>query len=193
MNNKTVSAIAFFLLTTSLVSCSNSGEETANTANETVSAALPAPYDIQISIREIMSSLIDPHADALWNSVKVVSDSNGITEFAPETDEEWAALRISAVSIIEGSNSLMMPGRQVARPGSVGEFPEYEFTPEEVQELLNADLQSWVGFSQGLQNSAFDMLKAIDMRDSEFLSESGAYLDEACEACHANYWYREGL
>ena len=197
MPSNTIFFPAILLFSISLMSCSGSSEKqtTAVNGNDSSTTAAPGsvPYVTEITIREIMRALIDPHADALWNSVRVVSDSDGITEYPPETDEEWAALRISAVSIIEGSNSLMMPGRQVARPGSVGEFPEFEFTPEEVQEILAADPQSWVGFSQGLQNSAFDMLDAIDKRDTEKLSESGAYLDEACEACHANYWYREGL
>ena len=47
-----------------------------------------------------------------------------------------------------------------------------------------------IRFSQATQNSAFDMPDALAKRDTEKLSESGAYLDKAC---HANYWYREGL
>jgi hypothetical protein len=150
-------------------------------------------FNTDITIREIMASLIDPHADALWNSVKVISDENGITEFFPETDEEWTALRINAVTIIEGSNALMMSGRLVAPPGAAGIFPEYELTPEEVAERLGEDFQSWVGFARGLQNAAIEMLDAVDTQDPEKLSDSGAFLDEACEACHSFYWYRAGI
>ena len=151
------------------------------------------PFDTGITIREIMDSLVDPHADALWNSVRVISDSTGIHEYQPETEEDWATLRISAVSIIEGANALMMPGRRVAPPGAQGEYPEHEFTPEEVEVALAADRQSWVGFAQGLQNSARQILNAIDARDVEGLSDGGAIMDEACEACHSHYWYRAGI
>jgi len=177
--------ISLFVLT----SCSEAPVETQDTA----AAPAPSPYDTRITIREIMASLVDPHADAIWNSVRVVSDSSGITEYFPETDEEWLALRISAVSIIEGANALMMPDRKVAPPGAEGEFPEFEFTPEEVEEKLAADRQSWVGFAGGLQAAAIEILDAVDNRDTDKLTEWGAHLDEACESCHAVYWYRAGI
>lgn len=177
--------LTLFLLT----ACSEAPVDTEVAAP----APPPSPYDTRITIREIMASLVDPHADAIWNSVRVVSDDNGITEYYPETDEEWLALRISAVSIIEGANALMMTGRKVAPPGAEGEFPEYEFTPEEVEVRLAADRQSWVGFAGTLQAAAVQLLDAIDSRDTDKLTEWGAHLDEACEACHSAYWYRAGI
>ncbi len=181
-----------------LVSCS--ADQAANTEVAVTAPALTptttvpaASYNTDISIREIMASLIDPQADKIWNSVRVISDSNGITEYTPETDEEWGALRRSTIAIIEGSNALMMPGRSVAPPGAQGEFPEYEFTPEEVQARLEADFTSWTGFAENLQDNGLGILDAIDNRDTEKLSEWGAYLDEACEACHSAYWYRVGI
>ena len=193
----------FLLVTTiyslagvSLVSCSDA-EQAAQEADapgtETLPVVVEIPYDTSISIREIMASLIDPPADALWNSVRVVSDSTGITEYVPESDEDWAALRHDAISIIEGSNALMMPGRRVAPPGAEGEFPEYEFTPEEVEAILANDRASWIGFASQLQDSALEILDAVNNRDTERLTEWGAYLDEACEACHSVYWYRAGI
>lgn len=193
----------FLLVTTiysladvSLVSCSDA-EQAAQEADapgtETLPVVVEIPYDTSISIREIMASLIDPPADALWNSVRVVSDSTGITEYVPESDEDWAALRHDAISIIEGSNALMMPGRRVAPPGAEGEFPKYEFTPEEVEAILANDRASWIGFASQLQDSALEILDAVNNRDTEKLTEWGAYLDEACEACHSVYWYRAGI
>ncbi|MDC1528353.1 hypothetical protein N8600_04750 [Gammaproteobacteria bacterium] len=190
-----LSAIFVAAISLSLASCSDSStpEQDLMSASANEAESLASPYSNEITLREIMSSLIDPHADALWNAVRVVADSNGITEYAPESEEDWNALRISAVSIIEGANALMVPGRRVARPGAVGEFPEFEFTPEEVEEKLAADRQSWVQFSRGLQNAAFELLDAVDSRNADLLSEYGALLDEACEACHSVYWYRAGI
>lgn len=176
-----------------LASCSEPAPPSPTSEAIEPSSAVAQPYNTSITIREIMASLIDPHADAIWNSVRVVSDANGITEYVPETDDDWLALRISAVSMIEGANALMMPDRQVAPPGAEGEFPEYEFTPEEVAAKLAADRQSWVGFATGLQDAAFEILDAIDARDTDRLVEWGAHLDETCEACHSVYWYRAGI
>lgn len=190
-----LSAIFVAAISLSLASCSDSStpEQDLMSASANEAESLASPYSNEITLREIMSSLIDPHADALWNAVRVVADSNGITEYAPESEEDWNALRISAVSIIEGANALMVPRRRVARPGAVGEFPEFEFTPEEVEEKLAADRQSWVQFSRGLQNAAFELLDAVDSRNADLLCEYGALLDEACEACHSVYWYRAGI
>ena len=181
------------LLGSCLAACTPADEQDAALTDNSQSADASPPYNNTITIREIMAALIDPHADALWNSVRVVVESGGITEYYPETDEEWLSLRLSAVSLIEGSNALMMPGREVAPPGAEGEFPEYEFTPEEVAEKLAADRQSWDGFASQLQSAGFEMLDAIDNRDPDMLAELGAYLDEACEACHSVYWYRAGI
>ena len=194
MNRIVLLSVPILTITTLLAACSDADMPAPGGAGNTVPAPLAQPdYYAGITIREIMASLIDPPADAIWNSVRVVSDENGITEYYPETDEEWAALRASAVSIIEGANALMMPGRRVAPPGAEGEFPEYEFTPEEVEALLAADRTAWVGFARNLQDEARQVLMAIDSRDTDGLSEYGAYLDEACEACHSNYWYRAGI
>ena len=84
----------------------------------------------------------------------------------------------------------MIPGRRVAPAGSTTDFPAYEYLPEEVEAKLQEDRQSWIGFAQGLQASAITMLNAIDARNADQLSEFGASLDAACEACHSQYWYR---
>lgn len=191
---KRLLAIGAALLCTALAGCSES-PETTTTSTPAPAAPRPAATDYYtgVTIREIMDSLIDPQADVIWNAVRVVSDADGITEYYPQTAEEWADLRGHAVSIIEGANALMMPGRHVAPAGAEGEFPEFEFTPEEVEARLSEDRASWVGFAQGLQNAARNILDAIDNQDPDKLSEYGALLDEACEACHRTYWYRAGI
>ncbi|MDR2212234.1 MAG: hypothetical protein LBE21_01215 [Pseudomonadales bacterium] len=168
------------------------GAESQNTA---IAAAAPdaaaySEFNTQATIRDVMNALIDINADLLWNSVRAEANETGYHEYQPETDEEWLALRYAAVSIIEGGNALMIPGRRVAPPGSTTEFPLYEYLPDEVQAKLDEDRIAWDGFAQGLQAAAVQLLDAVNNRDVEKLSEYGALLDEACESCHLNYWYR---
>ena len=120
MPNKVSQILTVLVFSSGLLSCSEKAEVTLPEIQTEQSQEAQITFNTQITIREIMASLIDPHADALWNSVKVVSDENGITEYYPETEEDWTALRISAVTVIEGSNALMMPGRAVAPPGATG-------------------------------------------------------------------------
>lgn len=167
-----------------------SGQAASSTAPPAPATAPAQPFNTQATIRDVMNTLIDPHADALWQSVGFVISEAGIEEFWPQTEEEWLALRRSAISIIEGANALMIPGRSVAAPGASTEFPEYEYEPDEVQAKLDEDWTSWLGFAQGLQQVTLQALSEIDQRDTAGLSEVGGAIDQACEACHSQYWYR---
>src|SRR5690349_6002360 len=81
-------------------------------------AAAAPPYHLVASIREVMNSVIDPNIDVVWNSVSTTIDHGKPTDHAPANDEDWAAVRHSALTVIEGANLLMMPGRQVAPAGA---------------------------------------------------------------------------
>lgn len=150
-----------------------------------------ADFDTTLTIRDVMNTLIDPHADALWGSVSYIVTAEGVEERFPQTEEDWSALRANAISMIEGANSLMIPGRAVAPPGATTEFPSYEYQPEEVAAKLAEDWNSWVAFAQGFQQVTLQALNAIERRDIAGLSEVGAAIDQACEACHSQYWYRD--
>jgi hypothetical protein len=175
-----------------LAACSDPGSSEVSSAPPPAASAEDsmARFNTSATIRDVMNTLVDPQADALWNAVRFEVDENGAREMRPETDEDWLALRRQAIAIIEGGNSLMIPGRRVAPPGATTEFPEYEYLPDEVAAKLAENPGAWDGFAQGLQASALDMLQAIDNRDADLLSELGAALDEACESCHKLYWYR---
>ena len=188
------SGIILFIssLLMTLNACSDAGTGQAQSSQSTsapVDNTMPA-FNTTATIRDVMNTLVDPQADALWNSVRFEVDENGSREMRPETDEDWMALRRAAVAIIEVGNSLMIPGRRVAPAGASTEFPEYEYLPDEVAAKLASDPVSWGGFARGLQSSALDMLQAIEARDADLLSELGAALDTACEDCHSLYWYR---
>ena len=93
---------------------------------------LPAapPYNPVASIREVMNSVIDPNVDVVWNAVKTVIDHGKPIEHAPANDEEWAAVRHSAMTVSEGANLLMMPGRAVAPPGAGSLSPGIQLAPD---------------------------------------------------------------
>ncbi len=181
-----------------LIAC---GESPQNQPDSATSTSTPtesqgstanayAEFNTTITIRDVMNTFIDPSADAIWQSVRFEMDETGSHEEVPETDEEWETLRKHAISIIEGANALMIPGRHVATPGATTEFPAYEYLPEEVEQKLADDRIAWIVFSQGLQTSALSVMDAIAARDTTRLSESGGMVDQACENCHSQYWYR---
>jgi hypothetical protein len=153
------------------------------------SAGDAASYRATATIEEIMRHVIDPAADAIWESVVTEVTAEGVTEYAPETVEEWAALRGQAITLVEATNLLMMPGRRVAAPESRSELPGVDLEPEEIEALLAQDRTAWTQFVGVLHASGLTVLEAIDRRDVDALLVAGDGLDLACENCHLRYWY----
>ena len=150
--------------------------------------ALPeSPFEITATIRELMDSIVDPAADGLWDSVAVTSTRAGVEEKQPKTDEDWAAVRRHAVSLMESMNLVVMKGRHAAPPGT--RAAEGELTPDEIDQHIDANRGALVGFAKALRATAQKALTAIDKKDVQGLFAAGSDIDAACEACHVTFWY----
>lgn len=141
------------------------------------------------TIQDIMDSIVDPSADAIWESVATTVDAEGIHEEFPETDEDWDGVRRDVIRVLEATNLLLVPGRRVADPGVTSENPDIELEPEEMQMLIDADRDKFVDLAHGLYDMAMLTMAAVNDRDTQALMDSGQGLDIACERCHLNYWY----
>jgi hypothetical protein len=150
----------------------------------------PAPFRPTSTVKDIMDSLVDPSADALWDSVEIVATLQGTEHKAPRTDDEWKALRRHAIALVEASNLLLIPGRHVAGPEEKAEDPRVDLHPEEIEALLVKDRGAWAMRAHRLHEAATVSLQAVEARDVTALMNAGETLDAACEACHRNYWYR---
>jgi cytochrome c556 len=137
-----------------------------------------------------MDGIIDPSADALWDSVAYIATTRGIEDRQPRTDEQWKAVRTSALTLIEAANLLSMPGRRVAAETPADRSPRVgELSHGEIQQRIDATHDAFVQFAHTLQDAGLKALVAIDARDPQGLMAAGGTIDEACEACHVTYWY----
>jgi hypothetical protein len=145
------------------------------------------------SILEVMLEIVDPIADAIFESVSVVITAEGEKETRPRTDEEWLAVRHNALILAESGNLLKIPrpvGPAKPAPGINFEPPgPDDLSPAQVETLLKRDRRAFDGFAQGLTDAALVALRAVDERNVEGLYEAGDRIDQACENCHLNYWY----
>ena len=139
-----------------------------------------------------MLSVVDPQADVIFNSVATIVSAAGTEERQPRTDEEWAAVRRGAISLIEATNLLLVPGRQVARPGEKSENPKIELHPETIQHLIAEDPATWARLVGALHDAAVPALKAVDAKNPQGLFDAGDSIEKACESCHQQYWYPPG-
>lgn len=140
-------------------------------------------------VRDIMGSMVMPSADILWNAVATNITDRGVEEKAPKSEEDWKSVRNSAVTLLEASDLILMPGRHVAAPGEKEKEPGVNLAPEKIEALINGDRAAWIAMAHGLHDSVMPALKAIDARDSKALSDAGTGIDKACEDCHLKYWY----
>ena len=148
-------------------------------------------YSAEISVAEIMESMVMPAAQQLWDAVGVDVTAQGEIEKKPETDEQWAQLRAAAVTLAEASNALLVPGRHAAPAGAPAEDSDAELSPAKIEALLAAQRPAWAAHAQVLRVTAMQALAAVDARDIERITEVGGAIDEACEGCHLQFWYPE--
>jgi hypothetical protein len=125
----------------------------------------PAAGDGQPSFRpvatvdEVMDAIVVPSSQTIFDAVVY---SNGELVQAPKTDNDWAALRIHALSVAEAGNLLMMPPRAKD----------------------NAD---WLKMSRDLNDRAMDVAAAAEKKDLDGLLKAGGEMYNSCTACHEKY------
>lgn len=69
-----------------------------------------------VSVKQLMDDLIDPASDFVFNAVGTVISDKGIVETEPKSDDDWAQVRVGAVTMAEGIDLLKIP-RPIAAPG----------------------------------------------------------------------------
>ena len=151
--------------------------------------AAPAPdYKAVFPIEEVMGHIVMPNADLLWGSVATTVTAKGLEETVPKTDEDWERVRNYAVTLVEATNLLLIPGRRVAEEGKK-KADASELSPEEIEAKIKGDPAMWVSHVAKLREVAMESVAAIDKKSPDELLEAGDHLDKACEDCHLVYWY----
>src|SRR5256886_4863222 len=143
-----------------------------------------------VSVKELMRDMLDPASDNIFDAVKIISTKTGTVETVPKTDEDWAKIRIGAVTIAEGVHLLKIP-RPFAPPGdennSTGPDPE-ELSPAQIKAKLEADPVLWNAKIEALRNVGLEVLDIVRRKDVNELWDACDNLDNACENCHLEYW-----
>ena len=160
----------------------------ACSSHDTPPPAAPSLLKPVASIQELMQAEVDTFADGVWNAVETVSTEKGVDEHRPRTPEEWAAVRLSAISLAEAGNLLLMEDRRVGAK----EFPaeaEGALDSAQIQERIAANRPAFNGFAAALRETALLAVAAIDAQDPEALVKAGGSIETVCEGCHLSFWY----
>lgn len=136
-----------------------------------------------------MNSIVDTNADEVWNSVATISTKEGTEERSPKTDEEWLKVRRHAITLLEASNLLIVEGRKVAELGSSTSKVPVENSAEVIQDDINTHRPEFIEHANALHSATKEAIVAIDAKNTEELVRIGGKIDQACESCHARFWY----
>lgn len=120
--------------------------------------AQPA-FDTQTPMAEFMGHVLDPAADAVWTRAGYVLTEEGEAELFPTTDEEWEAVETGAYTIVEASNTLLLPGRMRKEP-------------------------EWAASVAELAAAARQTQAAALAKDKDAVFAGGAAIFQACLSCH---------
>ena len=183
----------FLLVLSGLAACQKNEVAAVPAAAPAAAPAAPAapPYQVMASIQELMDAVIDPSADALWDSVSIIETVKGTVFHQPHTDEEWQGARRHAIALIEGTNLLVMDGRKLVAPGSavLDQGTSGVLSAEEGQQKFDSQHPTFVQFAKALREAGTQMLTAIDKKDPAGMMNAGAAMDGVCESCHLTFWY----
>ena len=144
-----------------------------------------------VSVKELMADMLDPIADNIFNSVRIVVTKDGTVETSPKTEEDWEKIRIGAVTLAEGVYLLRIP-RPFAPPGDLNNSTgpnAVELSPDQITAKVKADPVEWNARIEALRNVGRQVLDIVKRKDAQELWDAGENLDIACESCHRSYWY----
>ena len=124
-----------------------------------------SPYRPVANPQQLMTWILDPAADVIWDSAGTVITAEGRQELAPTTSAGWESVSAAAITLSEAGNLLMLPGRSMGK--------------------------DWEEYAQALVSAGEQALKASEAQDADGLFDAGGQIFQVCKACHAQYWIRE--
>jgi hypothetical protein len=168
---------------TLMCACAPTTPPTPASAAQSASSIRPVA-----SIQELMQAEVDTSADGVWNAVATISTEKGVEEHRPQTAEEWEAVRLSAITLIEATNLLMMDGRRVGAKEFAAEA-DGALDSKQIQVLIDAQRPQFNAFAAALRDAGIVALGKIDAKDPQGLVKAGGAMEAVCEACHLTFWY----
>jgi hypothetical protein len=107
----------------------------------------------------------------------------------PNHEEEWAAVRRSALTLTESGNMLMLPGRAPAQrvPCAPPEKSGTESHGTPFCASSSNDQMDWMKETKLLVEAGTAAYKAAQAKDGKALASLAGAVDASCTTCHKQY------
>jgi hypothetical protein len=120
------------------------------------------PISLVLNLKQFMEWVLDPAADAIWDSVKTVYTQTGTQDIKPQSNEQWAELGNAATRLKGAGNMLMNEERM-------------------------RDNRDWSNRAGRLIAAAEKVRMAVEAKNVEALFDAGGELYQSCSACHTRF------
>lgn len=124
--------------------------------------APPPPFQPTAGMKDLMLNVLDPAADGIWESVGTIMDASGTHERFPQTDDEWAVVRMHAIQLAESGNLLMLPSR-------------------------SGGSEEWLTQARALIDVSSRAITIIESKDKDALFTVGGDIYDVCTNCHRRF------
>lgn len=151
--------------------------------------ALPPSFLPSITVSALMKDTINPNVRALWNAVSYTVTEQGVTDTKPATQADWDALHVNADTLLKAAGTLILPALKL-EDDPQQKTPDYQYSAAEIQTLRQQNPEGWREYAQRLQATTRQLIIDIEKQDVEAYTEHGSPINQACEGCHAEFWYR---
>ena len=151
----------------------------------------PGPKPVA-SIQELMKTLVAPGADAVWKLPPSISEPDAKPKATPEqAAADWAKVEAGALTLAEAANLAAMEGRVAAVAGNKlqDEGQEGNLARDQIDARMKSARPDFLKHALALQTAALKVRAAAVAKNPDALLEAGGEIDEACEACHKQFWY----
>ena len=132
------------------------------TASGTTGVGDNTPYHIAMPMRELMTQVISPSAQKIWDRQGYISDEKGFRSLFPKNAKEWKDAENDAYQLAELSNVLLLPGRRVEE-------------------------QPWTDAVVKTRKAALKLAELSRKKNPDEFMAAGVDLNDGCVACHQKY------
>lgn len=122
----------------------------------------PPPFQPTANMKDLMLNVLDPAADGIWESVGTIMDQSGTYERFPQTDDEWAVVRMHAIQLAESGNLLLLPSR-------------------------TGGSEEWIAQARALIDVSNRAITIIEKKDKDALFTVGGDIYDVCTNCHRQF------
>jgi hypothetical protein len=163
------------------------------TPDQPPAPATSAPQPVA-TLEELMEVAFEDNAYRIFDSVVITINADGITEKRPTTDAEWEDVLHALLGLAEGPNlivNLGEDGRGISAGDEMDAASEGQLSPHEIQARINEKRDLWVKYATDLQAVTREAIEIAKKKDAQGLFDAGGRINQACETCHEEFWFRE--